>query len=266
MNKQNNGSRINTDDFVTLDLSDDVATIVLRNGSKHNCLTRPLLEQLNRCLREVSKREDLCAIVIQAEGRSFSTGGDIKAFYENIDDIENYSRSIVGLLNQAIMQMLRLSTPIIARVQGPVTGGSFGLVLASDLVVMADSAFIAPYYVDVGFAPDGGWVAMLPDRIGHSRAKEVQFLNRHINADTALGWGLANAVTSRENLDAQVKLWITILQTKVRTSVQATKRGIQNEAFLSRCQNALDNELIEFIRLAKTPEAKIGMKKFLNQF
>ncbi len=266
MSTQNNGSGINTDDYVTLELSDDVATIVLRNGAKHNSLTLPLLEQLNRCLSDVSRRKDLSAIVIQAEGRSFSTGGDIKAFYENIDDIENYSRSIVGLLNQAIMQMLRLATPIIARVQGPVTGGSFGLVLASDLVVIADSAFIAPYYVDVGFAPDGGWVAMLPDRIGQSRAKEVQFLNSHINADTALRWGLANSVTPKENLDDQVTLWVTTLQTKVRTSVQATKLGIQNEAFLSHCQNALDNELIEFIRLAKTPEAKIGMKKFLSQF
>ncbi len=266
MSEQNDSSGIDTNDCVTLQMSDDVATIVLRNGAKHNSLTRPLLEQLNRCLSEVSSRKDLSAVVIQAEGRSFSTGGDIKAFYENIDDIENYSRNLVGLLNQAIMQMLRLSTPIITRVQGPVTGGSFGLVLASDLVVMADSAFIAPYYVDVGFAPDGGWVAILPDRIGQSRAKEVQFLNSHINASTALSWGLVNKVAPKENLDTQVEDWTTTLQTKVSSSVRATKRGIQNEALLSRYQNALDNELIEFIKLAKTPEAKAGMEKFLSQF
>lgn len=266
MTEQKDSEKRTKIDLVRLDIDNGIATIVLQNGAKHNSLTLPLLEQLNNCLSEVSNTNDLSAVVLKAEGRSFSTGGDVKAFYKNIDDIENYSRNIVGLLNQAIMQMLRLSTPIIARIQGPVTGGSFGLILASDMVVMADTAFIAPYYVDVGFAPDGGWVAMLPDRIGQNRAKEVQFLNQHIDAKTALSWGLVNKVSSLRDLDAQVASWTSTLQAKVAASVSATKSGILNETLLSRYEKALDDERTEFIKLVKMPKTKLGMEKFLHQF
>lgn len=266
MTEQKDSGEQSNIDLVRLDIDNGIATIVLQNGAKHNSLTLPVLEQLNHCLSEISHVDDLTAVVLKAEGRSFSTGGDVKAFYKNIDDIENYSRNLVGLLNQAIMQMLRLSAPIICRVQGPVTGGSFGLILASDMVVMAETAFFAPYYVDVGFAPDGGWVAILPDRIGQNRAKEVQFLNQHIDARTALNWGLVNKVSPPKDLDSQVASWISTLQTKVATSVSATKRGIQNEALLSRYEKALDDERTEFIKLVQKPQTKLGMEKFLRQF
>lgn len=257
------------DALVSLEISAGVATLCLRNGPKHNSLTLDLLKQLNACLSEIAeaaKQSPLNAVVLQAEGRSFSTGGDLKAFYQNIDNIETYAQNIVGQLNRAIMQMLRLPMPIISRVQGPVTGGSFGFILASDFVVMAESAFFAPYYVDVGFAPDGGWAAILPERIGCMRAKEVQFLNQHIDASTALEWGLVTKVAASEKLDEQIEQWLSTLSSKVGSSITATKRGILNEARLLNVQRALEEERKEFVKQVKTPEAKRGMALFLRQF
>jgi 2-(1,2-epoxy-1,2-dihydrophenyl)acetyl-CoA isomerase len=82
-------------------------------------------------------------------------------------------------------------------VNGPVTGGSARLVLAADIVLMGKSAFIQPYYSEIGFAPVGGWTAMLPKRIGPARAIEIQALNMRIDADTALLLGLASRIGSR---------------------------------------------------------------------
>ncbi|MFL0801706.1 MAG: enoyl-CoA hydratase/isomerase family protein [Agarilytica sp.] len=256
----------NNEELVKLELSDDIATITLNNPGRHNSLTIDLLKQLNERLEKLTRNNAVKILILQAEGRSFSTGGDIKAFYAHADTILDYSQEIVGLLNQSILHMLRLPVPILTKIQGPVTGGSFGFVLASDLVVMDDSAFFAPYYVDVGFAPDGGWSAILPDRIGHNRAKAIQLLNTRIDSATALEWGLVTATCNNSALDSQINTWITTLREKVEQSLVATKQGINTAALIERYQRGLEEERQAFIKLASTPEAKQGMENFLSQF
>ncbi|MFX5937574.1 enoyl-CoA hydratase/isomerase family protein, partial [Acinetobacter baumannii] len=81
-----------------------------------------------------------------------------------------YAAALIGALTAVILRLLDLPCPLITALAGPVTGGSCGLVFTADLVVMGPRAFIQPYYVDVGFAPDGGWTALLPERIGPARA------------------------------------------------------------------------------------------------
>jgi hypothetical protein len=93
-----------------------------------------------------------------------------------------YADHVVGGLNRAILRLAALPCPVIAQVQGALTGGALGLVLAADLVAMDRAAFIQPYYVRVGFAPDGGWTAMLPARIGARRARAIQLLNTRLSA------------------------------------------------------------------------------------
>ncbi len=254
----------NAHGLVSLDIKSDIATIVLQNPSRHNCLTIDFLEQFLTCITTANKYQGLTAIVLKAQGKSFSTGGDVSAFYEHYDTIEAYSHQIVGLLNQSISQMLRGSTPIIARVQGPVTGGSFGFILASDLVVMADSAFFAPYYVEVGFAPDGGWTAILPDRIGEQRAKSVQLLNTHIEPELALTWGLVDCIAPTQMLDIHIDEWISTLRAKVTHDEPITKHNIMDETRILHYEEKLEQERTAFINAIVKPETKIGMEKFLH--
>ncbi len=254
----------NATGLVKLEINTDVATIVFQNALRHNCLTTDFLQQFLTCLQTAKNTSELRAIIIKAEGRSFSTGGDLRAFYEHYDTIEAYSHKIVGLLNQTIMEMLQSDTPIISRVHGPATGGSFGFILASDLVVMADNAFFAPYYVDVGFAPDGGWTAILPERIGEHRAKSVQLLNTHIKADLALSWGLVDHVDSVDALDQHIDHWLNILRSKVTHETSFTKRNILDKSRLKHYQEKLEQERRFFIEAIIKPETKQGIAQFLE--
>ncbi len=256
----------NNEGLVTLEVCGDIATITLNNPERHNSLTIELLKQLNDRLEILSANSTVDILILKAKGRSFSTGGDINAFNAHADTIKDYSQEIVGLLNQSIIQMLCLPVPILTKIQGPVTGGSFGFVLASDLVAMDDSAFFAPYYVDVGFAPDGGWSAILPDRIGHHRAKAIQLLNTRIDATTALELGLVTATGHSDTLEPKIDEWIDTLRGKVGQALVATKQGVNTPELIERYQQGLENERQAFIKLAATPEAKRGMEKFLSQF
>ena len=61
-------------------------------------------------------------------------------FYDHLDDLEAYARTIVGLLNRVILALVELPVPAVAAVHGIVTGGSLGLVLGCDVVLVAPQA------------------------------------------------------------------------------------------------------------------------------
>lgn len=249
--------------LVLLEIAGDVARITLNRPQRHNSLVPALLAELNAALVEV-RRHDLVALVLAGAGRSFSTGGDVAAFHEvPRGERRAYAGTLVGDLNRAILALIDLPSPVIARVHGPATGGSLGLVLAADLVAMARSAFIAPYYVDVGFAPDGGWTAMLPHRIGYSRARAIQLLNLHVSADEAFALGLATQVTGEEEIDAVIDDWIATLRRKVGRSIRATRELLTWPERRAAVADGLQRELDRFLDEIETESAEAGMARFL---
>jgi 2-(1,2-epoxy-1,2-dihydrophenyl)acetyl-CoA isomerase len=256
-----------TKPLVSLDIADEVATITLDRPERHNALIPELLEDLRAGIADAAKA-DIFALVLTGAGRSFSTGGDVGAFLEageSAEGIESYARRIVGLLNGAILSLIDFPAPVVARLNGPVTGGSLGLVLASDIVVMSEAAFLQSYYVEVGFAPDGGWTAMLPERIGAARAVAIQALNRRIEAGEALDLGLATRVVAPDGLDAAVAETIETLRGKERESLKATRRLVWTAARRDTIATRLEAERTAFCALVGRGEVADRMRTFTER-
>lgn len=249
--------------LVLLEISNGVARITLNRPRRHNSLVPELIAELNGALAEVRKH-DLAAVVLSGAGKSFSTGGDVAAFHAVPRGKRRvYAETLVGGLHEAILTLLDTPMPVIARVHGPVTGGSLGFVLAADLVAISSSAFIAPYYVDVGFSPDGGWTALLPERIGTARAREIQLLNRHISADAAVAYGIATEMVAVEQIDRVIEGWIDTIKTKVPSSLRATRALLLPPERRAEIAGKLRRELDCFLDQIESGEADAGMAKFL---
>jgi crotonobetainyl-CoA hydratase len=90
----------------------------------------------------------------------------------------------------------RMRKPLIAAVNGLAHGGGLELVLACDLAICAQHATFALPEVKRGVLATGGGLVRLPGIIGTRRALEIALTGRTIDADTALDWGLVNAVVS----------------------------------------------------------------------
>src|SRR5512137_114416 len=118
--------------LILLETRDNIATLTLSRPERHNSLVPEFLREILNAVAHVGAQAEVRALVLQANGRSFSTGGDVRAFYDHRDNIEPYAHDVVGLLNQVIVALVRLPMPIVVAVHGLVTGGSLGLVLASD--------------------------------------------------------------------------------------------------------------------------------------
>ncbi|SME92082.1 2-(1,2-epoxy-1,2-dihydrophenyl)acetyl-CoA isomerase [Tistlia consotensis] len=251
--------------LVRTTLAGGVARLTLDRPERHNSLVPELLDDLLAAIEALADEPSVRAVVLAAEGRSFSTGGDVRAFHDQPDErLRDYAAGLVGRLNRTILALLGLPQPVIARVQGPVTGGSLGLVLAADLVAATPEAFFAPYYVTVGFAPDGGWSALLPERIGLQRTREIQLLNRRVGAAEARALGLVTEVVEAGALDACIAGWLAILEGHVASGLRAARRSLLTDARRAAYAAGLEAERQAFLAEVARPETRRGMARFLG--
>ncbi|MDD7909644.1 enoyl-CoA hydratase/isomerase family protein [Pseudovibrio exalbescens] len=254
-------------ELVKLTLHDDWAEIRLNRPERHNALVPEVLDDLHRAI-EAAKAAAPRALVLTGEGRSFSTGGDVGAFLEAASDPEQlraYSERVVGGLHDALMKLLAFPAPVIARVNGPVTGGSVGFVLASDMVIMSQRAFVQPYYGVVGFGPDGGWTALLPEKIRTARALEVQYLNTRLSAEECVSLGLASRVVETEELDTGIQEWLGGIREMNASTLAATRANVWDAPRRAQVKARLDQEKARFLERISAPDTREGMQRFTNR-
>lgn len=251
------------DRLIILARSDSVAILTLDRPERHNSLVPALLRELLAALETLQSKPGVRAVVLQANGPSFSTGGDVRGFYDHMNALETYANTLVGLLNQVILGLVKLPVPVVAAVQGIVTGGSLGLVLASDVVLVTPAASFTPYYGVVGFSPDGGWTALLPAIIGPKRAAEILMHNRTISAKQAVAWGLASRVVTIESIREEALKSAQDIAAKKAASLRHTKHLLSLTC--GDLAKRLEAERSHFVRQINSEEARAGILAFLEE-
>lgn len=233
-----------------------VAVLTLARPATGNALVPDLLLDLCVALEAIARRDDVRAVVLAAEGGSFSSGGDLRRFAAEMrgPGLQTYSAELVGLLNQAIVALLRLPQPVVAAVDGPVLGGSIGLVLACDVVVASRRAVFRAHHARAGFAPDGGWTAMLPRVVGSRRAAGVFLLDREIGAAEALEWGIVTALVGPGEVLPEADALARRIAAAPVATMRAGKRLLHGD--LGAVEAALEAERIAFVAEVGGPEAR----------
>jgi enoyl-CoA hydratase/carnithine racemase len=247
--------------LVLIERESTITTLTLNRPERHNSLIPELLAELLAAFTNLRDDPNQRAIVLQANGRSFSTGGDARGFVEHSPQVGAYAYHIVGLLNQVTLAMLDCPVPIVVAVHGTLTGGSLGLVLGADIVLVAPEASFTPYYSVVGPSPDGGWATLLPRIIGQRRAAQVLFLNQTITAQQAVDWGLANRIVPADQIRAHTRALAFDIAAKKPGSVRRTKRLLWgSDRFVAA---RLEEERQQFMEQIVTAEAQDGFREFI---
>jgi enoyl-CoA hydratase/carnithine racemase len=146
------------------------------------------------------------AVVLTGRGRAFSAGGNFAVMQRVQRDAAFRDRNVAEA-RRIITGMLRCPLPIVAAVNGPAVGLGSSLALLSDLVLMAQDAYIADPHVQVGLVAGDGGALLLPLIVGPARAKELLFLGERIDAAEAVRLGIANRAVPGDKLrDEAVEL------------------------------------------------------------
>jgi naphthoate synthase len=150
-------------------------------------------------------------IILTGEGPdAFCSGGDqrIRGDDGYLGD-DAVAKQGIGRLNvlDLQVQIRRTPKPVVAMVAGYAIGGGHVLHVVCDLTIAADNARFGQTGPKVGSFDGGYGSGLLARQIGQKRAREVWFLCRQYDAETALQWGLVNAVVPLEHLEEQTVTW-----------------------------------------------------------
>ncbi len=140
-------------------------------------------------------------VVMQAAGRSFVVGGDLKVFQR---DPASIAKELIDPMHAGLELLARSPVPLIASLQGVVAGAGLSLALACDLAIAATGTRFNMAYLNVGASCDVGASWALPRIVGLRKAMEIALLNPVLDAAEALHLGLVNRIVPADELPAAV--------------------------------------------------------------
>ncbi|MCA8967187.1 MAG: enoyl-CoA hydratase family protein [Planctomycetes bacterium] len=188
--------------------SDGVAVLTLDRPETLNSLTFDIYGQLERLFLDLENDDSVKVVVLTGQGRGFCSGGSVEDIIgplleSELDDTLAFTR----MTGAVVRNMLRLSKPIVAAINGVAAGAGAVLALASDFRVMAAHAKFAFLFTRVGLTgADMGAAWLLPKIVGTGRAMELLMLGDKVTAGEALAMGLANRVVDGDVLPEAMAL------------------------------------------------------------
>ena len=194
-----------------ISINDRVCTITLNRPEDLNPLSWQVLGEIDDTLETYRHDESVGVIVIEAAGKAFSTGYDLReehwitsqypANFPNRIDLSR-DRDDVHIIVDYWMKMWRYPKPIIAKVQGDCLSGAGELLGVCDLAIVSERArFGHPAGRDLGIPPS---IMFWPMLIGYRKTKELLYTGKLISAHEAEKIGLVNQVVPHEELDTVV--------------------------------------------------------------
>ena len=178
-----------------------IATITLRRPATHNKIEPEDVGVLRGYLAELNANRDVRVIVFESTGKSFSSGFDLGRLGASAASGENQFQQFTDEIENA-----RAIT--IAKLHGPVYGGSTDLTLSCDFRIGVEGMrmFMPAARLGLHYYPHGlrRWVS----RLGLGNAKRLFLTSRTIEAEEMLRIGYLDALVPPESLDAQVNQWI----------------------------------------------------------
>ena len=235
---------------------DAVALVTLDRPERMNAMAFDVMVPLRDALRDVSADNDVRVVVVTGAGTAFCSGADLEdpGRVPGIDGLTLPTIALrsMELLDEVILTLRRMHQPVIAAVNGPAIGGGFGLALACDLRIAADSAYFRAAGITNGLtASELGLSYLLPRAIGSARAAELMLTGRDLAADEAERIGLVSRVVpGGELLDACEQTAARIAGFS-RPGVELTKRLLWSSLDAGSLSAHMDHEGIGqlFVRL-----------------
>jgi len=154
-------------ELLLTNLAEGVFTLVL-NRPKVNAFNFDLIAALQDALKRAERDEQIRCVVLTGAGGNFSAGQDVTEFQRQADIPFRYH--LLRTYNPLILQIRHLEKPVLAAIDGAVSGAALGVALACDLRIASHRARFVVGFAGIGLAPDSGVSLLLPALIGLGRA------------------------------------------------------------------------------------------------
>jgi 2-(1,2-epoxy-1,2-dihydrophenyl)acetyl-CoA isomerase len=219
-------------DNLRVDHDGQIALVTLNRPEKLNAIDRNLHHDMMAACEELRDDDGVRVVVFTGEGRGFCSGADLTGARAKDERASRGERldeyNWVG--RQALMVYRDLNKPTIAAVNGVAAGAGMGLALACDMRVGCENTRFKTVFIERSLSPDSGLSYFLPRIVGSSRAFDLVFTSRTVDAEESYRLGLLDRLTTSENLlgeamelAEQIAMWPPVA---MQMSKRAMQRGL----------------------------------------
>lgn len=253
------------DSYITVDTKGRIATVRFDRGDRANALSVEALLQLTEVARSFHANPAISAVILTGNARNFSLGADLKDPARASQQDKGLSVRRIGLRAGPDMceAWEKIDAITIMAIEGWCVGGGAALAASCDLRVMARSARIYVPEVARGMNMSWGSIPRITALVGPARAKRIAALCEKIDAETALNWGLADAIADDGQALARAMEFAEAAAALPPTALKMVKRDVTIAA-LALSQATAHRDLEAFALMQQSDDYAEGVASFLE--
>lgn len=238
-----------------------VAVITWNRPDALNTFTREMRVDFIDAMKKCATADHIRAVVLTGAGRGFSAGADLNSLPPAGVEVAAMLENEFG---PGILAIGELPKPVIAAVNGFASGIGAGYVLACDMVVMAEKAFLQLPFAKIGLVPDGGLTWQFAQRLGPKLAFELALSADRIPAARCIELGLANKAVAEPDLLNEACALAERLADAAPLALAGTKRLLRRAPSLDlagaiREEGAIQKDCID------SQDFREGVKAFFDK-
>jgi enoyl-CoA hydratase len=249
-------------EHVLYEKENNVATITLNRPEALNAFSQEVIQQTIQYLKDAKEDPDVRVIILTGAGeRAFSAGADIKQM-KGMNALKARQLSQMG--ETLCLALENHDKPVIAALNGYALGGGLEVAMSCDFRIAHESVKMGQTEVNIGLIPGWGGTQRLTRLIGATKAKELIYTGRMIDAKTAEQIGLINMAVPSDKFKETVKQFAAELVQKPPIAIRIAKSLINKGAETS-LDVALELEREGFGVVASTEDLQEGVQAFTEK-
>ena len=177
------------------------AIVTLNRPEKLNALSGDLRDAMLETFASVQSDDAIRAVIVTGAGRGFCSGADLTTpAPKPPPPTQDALLDDLGWVGRQAISVYRLNKPVIAAVNGVAAGAGMSLALACDVRVGSELSRFKTVFIERNLSPDSGMSFFLPRIVGYSRAADLIYTSRMVDAEEAYRIGLLDRLVDADAL------------------------------------------------------------------
>jgi enoyl-CoA hydratase len=204
-----------------------VLRLTLNRPDRLNALDAKGHRELADIWRVIDRDRETLAVLLCANGRSFSAGGD----FEVVSNLTTSFEERANMWREArdlVYNIINCSKPIVSAIQGSAVGAGLAAALVSDIAIAARNAKLVDGHVRLGVAAGDHAAIIWPLLCGMAKAKYHLLLNEPVTGEKAEQMGLVALAVDESELQQTALSVANRLAEGAPSAIQWTKYSLNN--------------------------------------
>lgn len=262
---------------IIYDVTDGVATVTMNRPDRMNAMTDRMGGEIRHAVCAASADDEVRVIVLTGAGKGFCAGADnsrlkARASGDMTETVDlPYDGAVPGGLDmpegysKKYTYLATATKPVIGAINGAAIGTGFVLALYCDIRFASDTIKMSPMFGRRGLIPEFGMAWLLPKIIGVSKAFDLTYSARIVQAEEAHRIGLVDYVYPADELMEAVRAYATMIAQEVSPRSNRVARELIYKGLTQDVDEAVAHSIEEWIECRESNDFKEGISAWVEK-